>query len=65
MDSYIVRVYRRTPTDHQPEHGVVERVAGGSKASFSSPEELWAFLAAAPRARGAQVDSTTSTRRKR
>lgn len=65
MESYIVRIYRRRPTDRQPEHGVVEWVASGSRHSFSSAEELWALLADAPRARGTAAENTNPTRRKK
>jgi hypothetical protein len=65
MESYIVRIYRRRATDQQPEHGVVERVAGGPRHAFSSADELWALLADAPRVRGTAAGTTNSTRRKK
>ncbi len=42
MDHYIVQIYRRGSAGTL--HGVVERVANGSRMSFSSAEELFAIL---------------------
>jgi hypothetical protein len=45
MDSYIVRVYRRSDKAGQEASGLVERVGNGGRQAFSSGEELWRFIA--------------------
>ena len=64
MDSYIVRIYRRRPIDLSPEHGVIEGDDGRRMASFSSPDELWAFLIAVAQMRDVRT-TNVSKRRKR
>ena len=52
-DSYIVRIYRRTPPsakdgvqdDRPPLIGVVENPVTGRRRAFHDIEELWALLA--------------------
>lgn len=52
-DSYIVRIYRRTPPsakdaardDRPPLIGVVENPGTGRRRAFHDIEELWALLA--------------------
>jgi hypothetical protein len=45
MESYIVRVYRRSGEAGKEVSGLVERVGNGSRQAFSSGEELWRFIA--------------------
>ena len=45
MDSYIVRVYRRTGEAGREVSGLVERVGNGGRKAFSNSEELWRFIA--------------------
>jgi hypothetical protein len=44
-DSYIVRVYRRSPNDPRQLVGIVEQVSSGRETPFHSVEELWQILA--------------------
>ncbi|MEX0959821.1 MAG: hypothetical protein WDZ63_11095 [Burkholderiales bacterium] len=44
MDSYIVRIYRRTTESGREVAGLVERVGNGRRRAFGTSEELWAFL---------------------
>jgi len=48
MESYIVRVYRRSDQAGREASGLVERVGNGGRQAFASSEELWRFIAVAP-----------------
>lgn len=48
MESYIVRVYRRSGEAGREASGLVERVGNGGRQAFSSGEELWRIIAVAP-----------------
>ena len=48
MDSYIVRIYRRSSAAGKEAGGLVERVDGKARKAFSNRDELWAFLAETP-----------------
>jgi len=45
MDSYIVRVYRRSDQAGREPSGLVERVGNGGRQAFGSGEDLWRFIA--------------------
>lgn len=70
-DSYIVRIYRRTPqggtdgvqADRPRLIGVVENPATGRRRAFHDIEELWALLAGAgpPASRRKRKSVTTET----
>lgn len=49
MESYVVRVYRRSREAGREASGLVERVGNGGRQAFSSGEELWRFIAGVPR----------------
>jgi hypothetical protein len=44
MDSYIVRIYRRSGEAGREVSGLVERVGNGGRKAFSNSEELWRFI---------------------
>jgi hypothetical protein len=44
LDSYIVRIYRRSAESGREVAGLVERVGNGRRRAFGSSEELWDFL---------------------
>lgn len=46
MDSYIVRIYIRSPRGATPSTGVVEVVESGEKLAFHDRDELWDILVA-------------------
>jgi hypothetical protein len=45
MESYIIRVYRRSDEAGHEVSGLVERVGNGGRQAFSSGEDLWRFIA--------------------
>ena len=45
MDSYIVRVYRRSGEAGREVSGLVERVGNGGRKAFSNSDDLWRFIA--------------------
>lgn len=44
MDSYIIRVYRRSDETGREVSGLVERIGNGGRQAFSNGEELWRFI---------------------
>ena len=44
MDSYIIRIYRRSVEHGRELAGLVERIGNGKRQAFGNSEELWAFL---------------------
>jgi hypothetical protein len=44
MESYIVRIYRRSETIPHKLIGVVEEVEAGEKRAFTNLQELWEIL---------------------
>ena len=44
METYILRIYRRSPADAEALHGTVERVGVRTRNAFASRDELWAWL---------------------
>ena len=63
MDSYIVRIYRRSNEPGSEVAGLVERVGNGERQAFASSGELWRFLAAPlPRPRRARVAASEKKR---
>ncbi|HTS53536.1 MAG TPA: hypothetical protein VMH26_09715 [Burkholderiales bacterium] len=46
MDTYILRIYRRSRSAPYGLHGTVERVGAKSRSAFASRDELWALLEA-------------------
>lgn len=44
MDSYIVRVYRRSDETGREVSGLVERIGNGGRRAFSNGDELWRFI---------------------
>ncbi|MEQ1880318.1 MAG: hypothetical protein ABL878_05030 [Burkholderiales bacterium] len=44
VDSYIVRIYRRSSEPGKEAAGLIERAGGGERRAFAGKEELWAFL---------------------
>jgi hypothetical protein len=48
METYILRIYRRSPAVPGVLHGTVERVGAKARNAFGSREELWALLEAPP-----------------
>jgi hypothetical protein len=55
MDTYILRIYRRSATALGTVHGTLERVGVQERASFASRDELWGLLVAP-----AQPDDSSS-----
>lgn len=43
-DSYVIRVYRRSPDDAGSLVGVVEQVGGKATRAFHNKEQLWTIL---------------------
>jgi hypothetical protein len=63
MESYIVRVYRRSDEPGSEVAGLAERVGDGKRQAFSSSGELWRFLAAPlPRLRRVRRAADTKKR---
>jgi hypothetical protein len=46
MDTYILRIYRRSDTAPEVLHGTVERVGAKARQAFAFRDELWALLEA-------------------
>ena len=46
MDTYVLRIYRRSTGVSQEIYGTLEQVGVKVRAAFASREELWALLAA-------------------
>jgi hypothetical protein len=44
MDTYILRIYRRSTTAPDVLHGTVERVGAKARNAFASRDQLWALL---------------------
>jgi hypothetical protein len=44
LDSYIIRIYRRSVERGRELAGLVERIGNGGRRAFGNSEELWAFL---------------------
>ena len=44
MDSYIIRIYRRSVERGRELAGLVERIGNGKRQAFGNSQELWAFL---------------------
>ena len=44
LDSYIIRIYRRSVERGRELAGLVERIGNGKRQAFGNSEELWAFL---------------------
>jgi hypothetical protein len=55
MDTYILRIYRRSATASKAMHGTLQRVGVLERAAFASRDELWALLVAS-----AQPDDPSS-----
>jgi hypothetical protein len=46
MDTYILRIYRRSAPALKAVNGTLERVGAQERAAFASRDELWALLVA-------------------
>lgn len=44
LDSYIIRIYRRSVERGRELAGLVERIGNGKRQAFGNSDELWAFL---------------------
>jgi hypothetical protein len=43
IDSYVVRIYRRSSESSREAAGLIERAGDGRRMAFSSSQELWAL----------------------
>ena len=61
MESYIVRIYRRTEQEKLPVRGLVEKVGAVGQDAFGTKEELWNILSSAKKTgkRGTKSDDRT------
>jgi hypothetical protein len=63
MDTYILRIYRRSAAVPEVMHGTLERAGARERAAFASRDELWALLSApAPPASSQPPDTEKSNR---
>jgi hypothetical protein len=46
VESYVIRIYRRTDSDPQQVAGIVERAVDGRQQRFATMHELWEILTA-------------------
>jgi hypothetical protein len=55
IESYVIRIYRRTDSDPQQAIGIAERTEDGRQQHFSTMQQLWEILMAGEKANHAHL----------